>query len=48
MNNDYDYGGLAPDIDETYAYLGATLIACAALLASITASIVLAAWMIIR
>lgn len=44
---DNDYGGLVPDVDETFAFMGTTLIAAAASLAGIAIA-ALTAWMVLR
>lgn len=44
---DNNYGGIVPDIDETFAFMGATLIAAAASLAGIAIA-ALAAWAVLR
>lgn len=44
---DEDCGGIIPDVDETFAFMGATLIAAAASLAGITIA-ALTAWAVLR
>jgi hypothetical protein len=43
-----DYGGLVPDIDDTFAYMGATLIAASAFLLGLVAGAALTAWAVLR
>lgn len=45
---DNDYGGLVPDVDETFTFMGATLIACGALLAGLVAGAILTALAVLR
>lgn len=44
---DEDCGGIIPDVDETFAFMGAALIACGASLAGIAIA-ALTAWMVLR
>lgn len=46
---DNDYGGIVPDIDETFAYLGATLAIIAfAIVASLGITIAALIWAVTR
>ncbi|WP_156752853.1 hypothetical protein [Mycobacterium sp. 1245801.1] len=45
---DNDYGGLVPDVDETFAFMGATLIAASALLAGVIAGAIITAAAMLR